>query len=110
VAVVVVVTAFLSLVVSARAVARLYTDRLWFGSLGCAPSGRRCWQPSSAAPVPVVHRRLAVRRTHPDHSRNRGSEAVLDTWSKESYDQRTELSLKMIRDNLDRYPVPSATG
>jgi len=35
---------------------------------------------------------------------------VLDTWSKESYDQRTELSLKMIRDNLDRYPVPSATG
>jgi len=33
VAVVVVVTAFLSLVVSARAVARLYTDWLWFGSL-----------------------------------------------------------------------------
>jgi len=37
------------------------------------------------------------------------SEAVLDAWSGQSDEQRTALSLQIIRDNLDRYPVPSAS-
>ena len=35
------------------------------------------------------------------------SDAVIDAWSKQSDQQRAELSLRVIRENLDRYPVPS---